>query len=97
MKRAVEECPHRIIRAPAAGTDEVVHCSVARQILGSSPDHLSRVDASVCRACCEHHLPSPGHLNPVVASVVFLAAAQSAPTALPPGAKTRRLPVARRG
>jgi glycosyltransferase involved in cell wall biosynthesis len=76
MRRAVEDCPHRIIRTADPGTDDVVYCSVARQILGSSPDHLSRVDASVCRACCEHHLPSPGHLNPVVASVVFLAAAR---------------------
>lgn len=74
MRRDVSECPHRQVLAPGPGADEVIHCGVARRILGPLPDHLGRVDASVCRACCEHHLPSPGSLNPVVASVVYQAA-----------------------
>lgn len=76
MRRAVEDCPHRLVHAAGSATDVVVHCAVARRILGALPEDLSRVDDPVCEACCEHHLPSPGHLNPVVASVVFRAAAQ---------------------
>ncbi len=76
MKREVEECPHRVIRALTPEKEEDANCAVVGRILGPSLEHLSRVNASVCRACCEYTVPSPNRLNPVVASVIFGAAGQ---------------------
>jgi glycosyltransferase involved in cell wall biosynthesis len=76
LTREAEDCPHRVLLSLMPATEPAAHCLAVGRILGPSLEHLSRINGSVCRACCEHDLPSPSGLNPVVASLIFGAAGQ---------------------
>ena len=51
-------------------------CGLVTSLIGAASSPLSTVVEETCRACCNSFPPSPTKLNPVVASLVYLAASQ---------------------
>src|SRR5262249_31303291 len=70
MNREPEHCEFREPFTDAGG-QAAVACALARRILGTSRQDAARTTERACRQCCGFRLPSPSHLNPVVASLVY--------------------------
>lgn len=70
MARAVEECPFRESLGLRNRT-EAFCCNLARQTVGLGSKEACRVRRDACEACCRSALSSPGHINSVVASLVY--------------------------
>ena len=70
MMRTPEQCPFRESLGLRNRT-EAFCCNLARQTVGLGGKEACRVRRDACDACCRSALPSPGHINSVVASLVF--------------------------
>jgi glycosyltransferase involved in cell wall biosynthesis len=76
MIRTPEQCPYRKRLAPGREADGF-RCDLASQTAALGPDRAFRVPPDACEACCAAAPPAPGHLNPVVASLVYAAGARA--------------------
>ena len=76
LLRDPRSCPHRK-RQTIADFDHGERCDLVRQLaVGLSQDAAAcAVSEDVCRVCCEFPIPEAPRLNPVVASLVYTAAA----------------------
>jgi glycosyltransferase involved in cell wall biosynthesis len=70
MKRDPERCE---FRHPSSGVGDRPEyaCELVRRILGTPRQDAGRVSPEACRECCGFRLPSPSHLNPVIASLAY--------------------------
>ena len=74
MRRQPQECRFRQPLRSEAGVDRFA-CDLVRQIVGRAERGACPVRAEACAACCRRPLPSPAAINPVIASLVYDAAA----------------------
>jgi glycosyltransferase involved in cell wall biosynthesis len=75
MGRTPENCRYREASVSESGTD-IFCCALARQIMGPHVDASCAVGDDICKVCCRWPHPSPGDVNPVVASLVYGVAAK---------------------
>ena len=70
MKRDPEHCE---FREPFDGDGDRSgsSCALVRRILGTPRQDAAQVKPEACRECCGFRLPSPSHLNTVIASLVY--------------------------
>lgn len=68
--RRVEDCAYRS-RVQQRNGSEVATCGLLRELTGVHEEQACAVEREVCEACVASIAPSPGHINPVVASHMF--------------------------
>jgi hypothetical protein len=66
----VEDCTYRE-QVRWEGGVEVAVCGLVQQLSGAEDPLLSAVRRDACTACCRSSPPSPGALNPVIASLLY--------------------------
>ena len=63
--RQVADCPYR------RGESGDARCQLTAVVSGARDPALFKVSEAFCEGCCRLPLPSPDHLNPIVASLLF--------------------------
>src|ERR1700722_17244053 len=73
VMREVEACPYRENVRPAQDA-EWARCGLIERITGDANNDAARVRKDACGECCRAAEPSPEMLNPMVASLLYMAA-----------------------
>ena len=61
----------------ANGSDDLARCDLLSSLMGGAASELSTVSRDACEACCQSFPPFPHQLNPVVAGLLYAAAART--------------------
>ena len=69
------DCSYRKL-ATGASDDDVAVCDLLQELSGASDEQLCQVRSDACQSCCAWFRPSPRHLNPVIASLLYQLSSQ---------------------